>query len=45
MDGDQARELLALIVAALFDSVAGEAGAGPGAAQDDDLADEPGYGT
>jgi hypothetical protein len=45
MDGDKARELLAVIVAALFDSVAGEADAGPGAAHDDDLADEPGYGT
>ena len=45
MDGDKARELLARITAALFDSVAGEAGAGPGSAQDDGLADEPGYGT
>jgi hypothetical protein len=45
MDGDQARELLALITAALFDSAAGQAGAGPVAAQDDDLAGEPRYGT
>jgi hypothetical protein len=41
MDSDQARERLALVTAALFDSVAGEAGAGPGAAQDNDSADEP----
>jgi hypothetical protein len=45
MDSDQARKLLALVTAALFDSVAGEAGADPGAAQDDDSADEPRYGT
>ena len=35
MDRDQARELLAQVAAALFDSVAGEAGAGRvGPAQD-----------
>jgi hypothetical protein len=45
MDSDRARELLALVTAALFDSVAGEAGAGPGEAQDTDSADEPRYGT
>jgi hypothetical protein len=45
LDGDQARELLAQITVALFDSAAGEAGAGPDEAQDDQLADEPRYGT
>jgi hypothetical protein len=45
MDGDRARELLALVTAALFDSVAGEAGAGPGEARGNDSADEPRYGT
>ena len=45
MDSDRARELLALVTAALFESVAGEAGAGPGEAQDNDSADEPRYGT
>jgi hypothetical protein len=34
LDSDKARELLALIAAALFDSAAGVAGAGPDAAQD-----------
>jgi hypothetical protein len=46
MDRDQARELPAQVAAALFDSVAGEAGAGrEGGAQDTDEADEPRYGT
>src|SRR5580698_8540041 len=45
MDSDRARELLALVTAALFDSVAGEAGAGPGEALENDSADEPRYGT
>jgi hypothetical protein len=45
MDSDQARELLALVTAALFDSVAGEAGADPGAAQYGGSADEPRCGT
>jgi hypothetical protein len=36
LDGDRARDLLAQIAAALGDSVAGEAGAGPGGAHDDD---------
>jgi hypothetical protein len=45
MDSDRARELLAQIAAALLDSVAGEAGAGPGAARSGVPADEPRYGT
>lgn len=45
LDSDRARELLALVTGVLFDSVAGEAGAGPGEAQDNDSADEPRYGT
>ncbi|HMH94518.1 MAG TPA: hypothetical protein VK586_25965, partial [Streptosporangiaceae bacterium] len=45
LDRDQARELLALVTGALFDSVAGEAGADRGEVQDNDSADEPRYGT
>ena len=45
LDAGQARELLALVTAALFDSAAGEAGAGPGQVQDNGAADEPRYGT
>jgi hypothetical protein len=45
MDSDRARELLAQIAAALLDSMAGEAGAGPGAARSGVPADEPRYGT
>jgi hypothetical protein len=42
MDGDQAREVLAQIAGALLVSVAGEAGAGQGAAHDDAAAAGPG---
>lgn len=45
LDAGQARELLALVTAALFDGAAGGAGAGPGLAHDQDSADEPRYGT
>ena len=45
LDAGQARELLALVTAALFDCLATEAGAGPDPAHDQDPADEPRYGT